>query len=266
VRPNEALQLTREERRHLAARQHPRTFECRAPVGARSLPTALDTGTQEEEMRLPTRLLAFLALASAPHLQAQVPAGYYVGHAPLLPDSLHEAYLSDRFTISIVRLARDSVERELLARAESLMPPADSIERKAALVSGSGHVAAFKEAKEMPGDRWWWRDWDDVLLPYALTGAAIDHYVARVRALAAAPNPFARWNQGVAHRARIEYTAAVEPRGADGGHRVRMQVRFSFYCGPLCALSFDHSRIVEFDPAGTPVRVEGDRPPSYVVS
>ena len=217
-------------------------------------------------MRWNKQLLAILAISAAPHLQAQLPTGYYAGHAPSLPDSLRETYLGGRFAISVVRIARDSIERELLARAEALMPSADSIERPAALVTGSGHIAALKEAKAMPGERWWWRDWDGVRLPFALTGAAVAHYVEKVRGLAAGPNPFARWNEGVGHRAMVDYTAAVEPRGAAGGHRVRMQVKFSFYCGPLCALSFDHSRVVEFDPAGKPIRVEGDGPPSYIVS
>lgn len=219
-------------------------------------------------MRLAKRLSIVLFIAAARHLQAQLPPGYYAGHAPSLPDSLHETYLQGRFTISIVRLARDSVERVLLARAEGLMPSADSIEKAAAAdpFRGPGAIAAFKKAKEMAGERWWWHDFDNVLLPYALTGSAVLHYVERVRALAGGPNPFGGRNQAVAHRASIEYTAAVESRGAVGVRRVRMQVRFSFYCGPLCALSFNHSRIVEFDATGMPIRVEGDGPPSYIVS
>jgi hypothetical protein len=217
-------------------------------------------------MRWNQQLLFIVAVSAAPHLQAQLPSGYYAGHSALLPDSLRETYLGGRFTISVRRIARDSVERELLNRAESLMPSTDSIERSAALLTGSGHIAAFKEAKAMPGERWWWRDWDGVLLPYALTGPGVVHYVEKVRDLAAGPNPFERWNVGIAHSATVDYTAAVESQDGAGGHRVRMHVRFGYYCGPLCALYFEHSRVVDFDRAGQPIRVEGDAAPSYTVS
>ena len=217
-------------------------------------------------MRLAKRLSTVLLIAAAQQLQAQLPPGYYAEHTPSLPDSLRERYSQGRFTISIVRLARDSTERVLLARAEGLIPPADSIEQAAAPMREPGYVAAFKKAKEIAGDRWWWLGFDNVLLPYALTGSAVLYYVETVRAFAGGLNRLAGSNQRVVDNASIEYTAAVESRGAGGARRVRMQVQFSFYCGPLCALSFSHSRVVEFDAAGNPIRVGGDRPPSYIMS
>jgi hypothetical protein len=95
----------------------------------------------------------------------------------------------------------------------------------------------------------------------------VTHYIERVRSLAAGPNPFAQYNPGVQHRASVEYTARVARRDRDtGSATVHLEVRFHFFCGGLCALSFVHTRAVEFDRAGRAVRVSGDRPPTYEVS
>ena len=106
-----------------------------------------------------------------------------------------------------------------------------------------------------------------MLLPYALTGATVEHYLLRVRALGAGPNPFAPSDSVGALSVLMQYVATVErlPAGSVV-HRVTLQLRFQLYCGPLCALSFTKTRIVEFDAAGRVTSIQGDGPPSYVVS
>lgn len=212
-------------------------------------------------------LIANLALLAASLVQAQEPAGYTRTAPSPLPDSLREVRNAGRFTLTIQRVAADTVERRLIEYAESLVPPRDSIERAAAEVTAAGFVAAFRSAAQRPGARWWWLEWDTALLPYALTGAAVQHYIERVRALADEPNRFGPRNPPAAHRGSLEYTARiVRPLERPGIVEVHLQMSFSFYCGRLCALHFSHSRVVQFDATGRVLRVIGDKPPSYAVS
>ena len=63
------------------------------------------------------------------------------------------------------------------------------------------------------------------------------------------------------------YNARVRHAPAPGvAYAVVLSVDFNFYCGPLCALYFTHSRVVEFDQTGMIVGVHGDGPPRYIVS
>jgi hypothetical protein len=214
------------------------------------------------------RLLGkIMAARLEPALPAQEAGGYYRVAGPALPDSLREVNRAARFSITVERWVTTPFERRLVEHAESLFPPADSIDKAARPVTGAGHVDALQAAKAIPGARWWWREWDYVLLPYALTGQAVQHYIDRVRALSAQPNPFAAHNVGVEHKASLTYTARVVPiANRQGAFEVHMKVAFSFYCGPLCALWFTHSRVVEFDETGRVIRVTGDGPPRITVS
>ena len=218
---------------------------------------------------MPVVRAVLMVCAVASSVSAQAPTGYYQGPSSPLPDSLREVRAGGRFTISIIRTAADAFERQLLHHAEGLFPPRRLIEDAAAEQTELGHIRALTEAANVPGDRWWWREWDGVWLPFALTGAAVTHYVERVRELSAQPNPFAEYHRGVEHSASVEYTARVMPpmTGVTPAlFEVQMEVRFSFYCGSLCSLSFTHVRRVTFDPHGSVLRVEGDHPPSYLVS
>lgn len=217
----------------------------------------------------PLTLFLLLTVTPCDSVAGQSPSGHYQGPTIQLPDSLLEVREGGRFRILIVRAAGDSLDQDLITRAESLYPPKSVIEGAYEGVTGSGHIKALQEAREVPGDRWWWREWDHVWLPFALTGAAVDHYVEHVRKLSVQPNPFREWNPGIDHTASVEYRASVEsvPQGTEADHSmVHLQVRFEFYCGPLCALWFTHSRTVEFDELGSVVKVTGDEKPRYIVS
>lgn len=215
---------------------------------------------------------AFLILAWFGGLSsaaAQVPAGYYLGEPVSLPDSLVETHHDGRFTLRVVRTAANEAERDLIVRAERLFPEASRIQAaaNAHVLSGNWNSARpnpVVEAAALPGQRWWWREWDPVLLPYALTGAAAEHYITKLRELSAGPNPFAQHNPGVQHRASLEYTARVARSGT--GTTVHLRMQWSFSCGSLCALRFSHEREVVFDATGNITAVRGDRPPSIVVS
>jgi hypothetical protein len=190
----------------------------------------------------------------------------------LLDDSLSEVYLDGRFTLRVVREAGSEVEKELLGQAERLLPSPEEIveatETWMAQRVGSRGVwpEAFQEAAEAPGERWWWREWDEFLLPYSLTGATVEHYLDRIRSLAAIPNPFRREGETVPdHRASFLYEASTRSSGT-GDVIVDMRVDLSFWCGRLCAIRLSHVRVVTFGPGGELISVEGDGPPNYIVS
>jgi len=224
-------------------------------------------------MRVSSVILAstVLILAALP-LRAQVVTEYRLVEPEFLPTSLEESYHDGRFTISIDRQFNGAQERALLERAESLMPSRHLIVRAADSVLT--HLAGpaqqwqrnFDHAEAIPGDRWWWIEWDEVLLPFALTGRAVRHYVDRTRHLASIPNPLSRDDDGGPfHRASFEYGAVVVATDS-GGRVVELTARWSFWCGQLCALGFQHTRTVEFDSDGTVISVLGDRPAEYWVS
>jgi hypothetical protein len=215
-------------------------------------------------------LAAALVVGLGSVTRAQLPAGYSLQPVQPLPDSLREVRGGGRFTITIVRTARDSVERRLIEQAESLFPSPQTIETATTGVNYGGNTKAFSAAKQFAGSRWWWREWDGVLLPYALTGAAVSHYVDRVQQFSIAGGPFPQLSRGTANTASVTYTAQIRAlraaSSAPGGHEVHLRVEFSFYCGPLCALFFTHERVVEFDANGKVIAIRGDRPPVFEVS
>ena len=189
-----------------------------------------------------------------------------------LPDALEEDHLDGRFNIDIDRQYRGDRERELLEMAESLLPDPEVIAAAAdSALEGHDDPAGnwrrmYENAASIPGDRWWWIRYDGVLLPFALTGPTVVHYMERVRELAAIPNPFIREGEYTPpHRAWLEYDAVVVPT-RDGGHIVELTMEWSFWCGRLCALGFTHTRTVEFDAEGDVVSIMGDRPTRYIVS
>lgn len=49
-------------------------------------------------------------------------------------------------------------------------------------------------------------------------------------------------------------------------HVVELRISWEYSCGPLCALSFTHTRMVWFNARGEVVRITGDRPPVVIVS
>ncbi len=207
-----------------------------------------------------------LALGTGP-IAAQAPEGYHLtADTLLLPDSLDASYRQGRFVIHIRRTATEDRARELIRTAERATP-----ERRLIEAAGNEYMEEmgkrkgrwpdnFAEAAAIPGDRWWWHEWDGTLLPYALTGAAVAHLTGRLRELARNP-----WGEPDAEpRGSFRYEARVEADGA--GYVVLQTAAWSYWCGRLCALWFEVERRVFFGPDGTIIRIEGDGPTPYAVS
>ena len=211
------------------------------------------------------RIAALVTLTFARAATAQAPAGYYMGGGAVLPDSVVEEQIAPGFRIHIARTAASDGDRRLIALAERLFPVRDSIVAAERLERRPLALASLNEMARRPGDRWWW-DESDVLTPYAVTATAVIYYATQLRAIAVHPNPYAQYENGAQHHGTFEYTASVLPADSDaprGTHRVvHLELKWSYGCGSLCALSFSKSRVVFFDAAGRVIAVLGDGPPS----
>ena len=228
------------------------------------------------------RFLRVVLLATAlgvGDLSAQAPAGYHVGAAVTVPDSLIEVLAGGRFRSTVIRLARTARERELIATAERLYPNAATLlgsvrdsafrEGLAAMASGvsQGPYRVPPRSAGNPADRWWTDHFDDTWLPFAVTGAAVDYYLNRLRDIAAGRGSFSYSPAEPPDSGTFYYRVTIR-RGKQPGvtHVVEMQMGWEYWCGTLCAMSFDHTRSVSFDANGRIVRIVGDRQPSVGVS
>ena len=215
-------------------------------------------------MRAILCLLALLGVAREGVTQA--PDGYYFGQPADLPASLRESY--EGFTIEVERTWSNDAERDVLLLSERLFPSEELIEAEAAEFltrrsANSKWPEHFANARAFEGERWWWHEWGTVLLPYALTGSAVEHFVESMRALTQT-EPHAREGEVPQHRGSFTYRARVMRLG--GGFGVEMEARWAYACGSLCGLWFTEERRLTFDAEGRLLSVDGDGFPSYMVS
>lgn len=220
-------------------------------------------------------ILAYVLGASA---SAQ-PAGYHVGAAKVLPDSLVEVLSRGRFRASILRIAANANDARLIAAAEQLYPAPDAIvasatsakERNRLLATAPGvtldTVWTPQRTAGSPADRWWLDNFDETWIPFAVTAGAVDYYLGRLHDYAAGRSPFKFSATDGTDHGFLYYTAKVVSGSGPGVARiVELELRWEYVCGSLCALYFTLTRRVFFDAAGRAVRVEGDGRPDVVVS
>jgi hypothetical protein len=118
-----------------------------------------------------------------------------------------------------------------------------------------------------PSDRWWFDSFDNTWVPFAVTGAAVDYYLARLRDIAAGRGEFTYAQGEPADRGTLKYTAIVRPDSSNGGaYVVELRLDWSYWCGVLCGIWFTQTRTVSFDRSGAVVGISGDRRPSVIVS
>ena len=220
----------------------------------------------------------FIACLIGPTASAQ-PAGYHVGAAIVLPDSLVEILARGRFRASILRVAANANDARLIAAAEQLYPTPDAIiaiattddERNRLSATAAGvptdTLTVAQRTAGNPRDRWWLDAFDGTWIPFAVTAGAVDYYLGRLRDYAAGHSPFGFSATDGADRGSLSYAARVVPSSEPGIDRmVELQLRWNYWCGMLCAIEFIHTRRVLFDAVGRPVRMEGDGRPTVVVS
>ncbi|MDQ6768725.1 MAG: hypothetical protein M3Z54_01915 [Gemmatimonadota bacterium] len=227
-------------------------------------------------MKLPSFLVvAYVVGASA---SAQ-PAGYHVGAAVVLPDSLVEVLARGRFRASVLRVAANANDARLIAAAEQLYPRPDAIiatattadERNRLSATAAGVSPKTLKVQQRPAgspvDRWWLDAFDETWIPFAVTASAVDYYLGRLHDYAAGRSPFGFSATEGADHGSLSYTARVVPSSEPGVARsVELQLQWEYSCGMLCAMEFIHTRRVFFDAAGRAVRIEGDGRPDVEVS
>jgi hypothetical protein len=220
----------------------------------------------------------FVTCAIGASASAQ-PAGYHVGGAIVLPDSLVEVLGRGRFRASVVRVATNANDARLIALAEQLYPASAAViasattphQRNRLLASAAGvpldTAKVPQRAAGNPADRWWLDTFDDTWIPFAVTAGAADYYLGRLHDYAAGRSPFGFSATDGPDHGSFSYTARVIPSSEPGVARiVELQLRWEYWCGMLCAMGFNHTRRVFFDATGTAVRVEGDGQPMVGVS
>jgi hypothetical protein len=220
-------------------------------------------------------VVAYMVGASA---SAQ-PAGYHVGAAVVLPDSLVEVLARGRFRASVLRVAGNSNDARLIAAAEQLYPTPDAIiafaktadERNRLVATAAGvSLHTPKVPQRTAGsstDRWWLDAFDETWIPFAVTAGAVDYYLGRLHDYAAGRSPFGFSATDGDDHGSLSYTARVVPSSERGIARiVELRLQWKYWCGMLCAMEFTHTRRVFFDTAGRAVRVEGDGRPEVGVS
>ena len=220
------------------------------------------------------------SLLAASLAGAQLPRGYHLGTAIAVPDTLVEVHAGGRFRATVSRSWRSSEERQRILTAEALYPSTDVLLRAAGnaeernrlglMDSGAsrgGRRNPSPRAAGSPADRWWFDSFDYTWVPFAVTGAAVDYYLGRIRDLAAGRGQFTYARGQPADRGTLEYTAIVRRDSSAGrGYIVELRLSWSYWCGDMCAMTFTQTRTVSFDSAGAVVGISGDARPSVIVS
>jgi hypothetical protein len=210
---------------------------------------------------------------------AAQPAGYHVGAAVALPDSAIEVLAHGRFRSSILRRAGSPSDARLIAAAEQLYPSQDVIiasaamadERNRLLGTSSGvsvsKLEVTQRAAGLPVDRWWLDSIDETWIPFAVTAGAVNYYRCRLHDYAAGRGLFGFGATKSADHGSLSYTARAVASAERGAARVvKLELRWTYWCGSLCAMEFVHTRRVFFDASGKVIRIEGDGRPTVIVS
>jgi len=170
------------------------------------------------------------------------------------------------FVATVNRGFRNAEEERLLRIAEETYPPTEAV----LSIAGSrrGREALSKEKR-----LWWYDKFDGVRLPYAVTMDAVRYYLALTQALGRGDTTETK---GIRMKSsEFSYHANISARPAtysrDGRvfkdvYVVEMGLKWSNYCGSLCACWFHLDRTVVLRRDGTVLCVFGDQKPMVVVS
>lgn len=198
--------------------------------------------------------LVFALVATSTSGWTQSLEGYHRGPVVALPEYATDSLVNGQFTLLIDRQTNSDSEREALEIAESVFPDIEQIERAAALETRPRAADQLNRAALIPGDRWWWIEFDGVLTPYAVTGASVAYYADRLRERAAGPNPSVQVSGGYPHRGAFQYRARVsvlEPDENNGAaFLVRLKVSWHYWCGMRCAFYVQQDREVTVSACG----------------
>ncbi|HMB93546.1 MAG TPA: hypothetical protein VKP65_22020 [Rhodothermales bacterium] len=165
------------------------------------------------------------------------------------------------YTKSITRSFNSPFEESLIAAAEAVYPPRESV------------VAVVPEWAnyEIPQtDYWWWWHFDSVLVPYAITHEAVDYYSGLIDALKAGETHQFIITADLVYEAQVSFEFSYSVEGTEDYllekpvvfkrvYVVSMELEWDQYCGILCGMSVRGERVVVFDENGTLINVFFDR-------
>lgn len=175
----------------------------------------------------------------------------------------------DKFTKKIERVASNEFEMNLIYKAESIYPPRDSVIAHIYLLSHS-----------IPDTNlWFYSDFEDILIPYAITSEAISFYDNLIDLISEKNGNNYYYTANFEYRAEIEFNESYTFEGNDpiSGeplpsvsfervYVVNMILKWKHYCGVVCGLWLTHNRIVVFDESGNLLNVFYDGPILVAVS
>ncbi|MBW2261215.1 MAG: hypothetical protein JRG91_04510 [Deltaproteobacteria bacterium] len=170
------------------------------------------------------------------------------------------------FVIEIARSFEGDDEACLILDAEAAWPERQDV---LALIGDEKHQEWAGVTDE---PLWWFRTFDDVRIPYAITEAALPYYAGVIDAFIA--GDFSPAHGIVMKKSTLKYSASVEHhesfthegRTFQDVDVVHLSLSWFQYCGGECAMGFHKERIVVFGPDGGVLAVFGDGETPYIVS
>jgi hypothetical protein len=202
-------------------------------------------------------LLFFLAtLTNAQSDQLFIINGEDLAH----PLAFKELNRSGKHEVKIVRRFADEREEILLQIAEATYPVESQVRER------SKRSAETPQANER---LWWCSSFDGVRIPFAITKGAVAYYldVSAEFARNKPGDPFMKSSALTysASLARMK-TYRVGTSEFTNVYVVSMELGWSQYCGPLCAMAFQASRKVVLNEQGKVLGVENDTCAPTIVS
>jgi hypothetical protein len=160
------------------------------------------------------------------------------------------------YSKTIERIYSDTFEANLIDKAEKYYPPREDV------------LEMVWEGVEIPEtDYWHYDQFDGVALPILITREAISYYSAFIDSLNANSGENFFLSANFEYKAEVAYYDTYTPpdQNAEGNpvetedfnsvYVVHLQLKWSDYCGSLCALWINKERFVVFDKSGNLIKV-----------
>ncbi len=222
---------------------------------------------------MPKRLVSIILASLAAGCGGGTPAPAAPAPAPVVEPSEECGFtIADRshddgsFVIEIVRTFESGDQACLIGEAEAAWPERQEI------LDLIGDEKKQEHAGVTDGPLWWFRTFDGVRIPYAITEATLPYYLGLIEAFMA--GDFSQAGGITMKKATLKYSASVqhhesfahEGRTFQDVDVVSLSLSWLQYCGGECAMGFGKERIVVFGPDGGILAVFGDGETPYIVS
>ena len=180
-----------------------------------------------------------------------------------IPDRSHD---DGSFVIEIARTFEEGEQACLIGEAEAVWP------RRQEILDLIGDEKKQEHAGVTDEPLWWFRTFDRVRIPYAITEAALPYYLGVIEAFM--DGDFSQAGGITMKKATLKYSAAVEHHGSYSHEGqtfadvdvVSLSLSWFQFCGGECAMGFGKERVVVFGPDGGVLAVFGDGETPYIVS